>query len=132
MEEGHNRIPVYDGHKDHIIGFLNLEFEGNPIQIKHLINHTSTLPRIPENLDKQTNYDEENPYVNYSKEMISDYLKNYTIKSKPGITQEYSNFGTALLGIILENVYKKIYFLEFINIFKSIFHFERLCNIGLQ
>jgi CubicO group peptidase (beta-lactamase class C family) len=89
--------------------YTNLEFEGSPILIKHLINHTSTLPRLPEDLDKQANYDEQNPYANYSKEMISSYLKNFTMKSKPGINQEYSNFGVALLGILLENVYKKPY-----------------------
>jgi CubicO group peptidase (beta-lactamase class C family) len=86
--------------------YANLEFEGNPILIKHLVNHTSTLPRLPENLDQQLNFDPENPYINYSKEMISIYLQDFKMKSQPGIKQEYSNFGVALLGIILENVYK--------------------------
>lgn len=89
--------------------YANLEFEGNPILIKHLINHTSTLPRLPENLDQQLHFDPENPYINYSKEMISIYLQDYKMTSKPGIKQEYSNFGVALLGIILENIYKKPY-----------------------
>lgn len=89
--------------------YPNLEFEGNPILIKHLVSHTSTLPRLPEDLDKQPNYDQENPYANYSKEMVAAYLKNFIMTSKPGINQEYSNFGMALLGIILENVYRKPY-----------------------
>ena len=89
--------------------YPNLEFEGNPILIKHLVNHTSTLPRLPENLDQQPNFDPENPYANYSKEMISMNLQNFQMKTQPGIKQEYSNFGMALLGIILENVYRKTY-----------------------
>lgn len=89
--------------------YTNLEFEGKPILIKHLVNHTSTLPRLPENLDQQPNFDPENPYINYSKEMISIYLQDFKMNTQPGIKQEYSNFGVALLGIILENVYKMPY-----------------------
>lgn len=89
--------------------YANLEFEGNPILIKHLVNHTSTLPRLPENLDQQPNFDPENPYANYSKEMISMYLQDFKMNAQPGIKQEYSNFGMALLGIILENIYKTSY-----------------------
>ena len=89
--------------------YPNLEFESNPILIKHLVNHTSTLPRLPENLDQQPNFDSENPYANYSKEMISMNLQNFQMKTQPGIKQEYSNFGMALLGTILENVYRKTY-----------------------
>ncbi len=89
--------------------YINLEFENNPIRIKHLVNHTSTLPRIPLDLEKQPKFDSENPYLNYSKKMVLNYLKNYKMISKSGITQEYSNFGLAILGIILENIYKKSY-----------------------
>lgn len=89
--------------------YPNLEFEGKPILIKHLVNHTATLPRLPENLDQQPNFDPENPYANYSKEMISKYLQEHKMKSQPGITPEYSNLGMALLAIILENKYRKTY-----------------------
>ena len=87
--------------------FTNLSFEEKPILVKHLINHTSTLPRLPENLSLQPNYDAENPYLNYSKAMIFDYLINFEMKIQPGINQEYSNFGIAVLGLVLENIYKK-------------------------
>ncbi len=55
--------------------YPNLQYKGEPIRIKNLSNHTSGLPRIPENLDKQPNYNALDPYTNYSKEMIFDYLK---------------------------------------------------------
>jgi CubicO group peptidase (beta-lactamase class C family) len=108
--------------------YPNLEFEGNPILIKHLISHTSTLPRLPEDLDKQPNYDQENPYANYSKEMISSYLKKFVMKSKPGMKQEYSNFGVALLGIILENIYKKPYKLLLKTYITSPFKMNNTCE----
>ncbi len=87
----------------------NLEYKSNPIKIRHLVNHTSTIPRIPVNLDKQPNYDPLNPYKNYTKAMVYDYLKNLRLDEMPGIVQDYSNTGMALLGIILENVYQQSY-----------------------
>lgn len=86
-----------------------LDYKGHPIKIKHLVNHTSTIPRIPENLDKQPNYDSLNPYKNYTKAMMYDYLKNLPLDEMPGIVQDYSNTGMALLGIILENAYQQSY-----------------------
>lgn len=87
--------------------YPNLQFKKQPIQIKDLANHTSGLPRLPANITKQPGYNPKNPYKNYSKEMIYSYLKNVRIDTFPGTLNEYSNLGTALLGIIIENVYQK-------------------------
>ena len=87
--------------------YPNLQFRKHPIQIKDLANHTSGLPRLPTNLTKQPHYDQKDPYKNYSKEMIYSYLKRVKIDTFPGKINEYSNLGTAVLGIILENVYRK-------------------------
>jgi len=86
-----------------------LEYKGIPITIKNLVTHTSRIPRIPENIDKQPNFDELNPYKNYDKKMVYDYLSNLKLDTLPGVKFDYSNTGTALLGIILENVYKQSY-----------------------
>jgi CubicO group peptidase (beta-lactamase class C family) len=100
--------------EDDIRNFLpsqcsKLEYKGNPIKIKHLVTHTSRIPRIPENLDKQSNFDELNPYKNYDKNMVYEYLSNLKLDTLPGIKMDYSNTGMALLGIILENIYKQSY-----------------------
>lgn len=87
--------------------YKNLEMYEAPIQLVHLANHTSGLPRVPENIDAQPNYDPMNPYKNYSKEMIFNYLEKITLSSEPGKNCEYSNLGMALLGVILEKVYNK-------------------------
>lgn len=88
-------------------GFKNLELNKQPILIKHLANHTSGLPHLPSNFNFQKEYDISNPYKTYSKEMIYGYLKTVMLSKEPGKVCEYSNLGIALLGIILEEVYKK-------------------------
>jgi CubicO group peptidase (beta-lactamase class C family) len=65
------------------------------------------LPRIPTNIEKQPDYSPLNPYKNYSKEMMYSYLKKIKIDTLPGIISEYSNFGVALLGVILEEAYQR-------------------------
>ncbi len=88
-------------------GFKNLELNNQPILIKHLANHTSGLPTIPDNLYSQETFDILNPYKNYTKDMVYSCLNTIVLTSEPGKISNYSNLGMALLGIILENSYKK-------------------------
>lgn len=62
-----------------------------------LANHTSGLPRLPENLDLSN---ETNPYKNYGKTQIEEYLKNF-LKPDNAKTYSYSNLGAGLLGYTL-------------------------------
>lgn len=87
--------------------YKNLEYKGSPIRIKHLSNHTSRLPRVPENLDKQPGFSEQDPYKNYGKEMVFDFLKTIKLDTTPGVVNDYSNLGVAVLGLILEDLYKQ-------------------------
>ena len=89
--------------------YKNLAYLGKSIQVVHLANHTSRLPRVPTNMDQQKNYDAKNPYKNYDKTMVFEFLKTVTIDTLPGTKSEYSNLGMALVGIILEKVYNKTY-----------------------
>jgi CubicO group peptidase (beta-lactamase class C family) len=87
----------------------NLEYNSQPVKVKHLVTHTSRIPRIPSDIEKQKGYNELNPYKNYNKDMVYDYLNTLKLDTLPGIQLDYSNTGMALLGLILENVYKKSY-----------------------
>lgn len=87
--------------------YPNLEYKGKPITIEHLSNHTSGLPRIPAEFDRQKNFDVQDPYKNYTKEMFLEYLARVKIEVEPGTVSEYSNYGVAVLGMILEQVYHK-------------------------
>jgi CubicO group peptidase (beta-lactamase class C family) len=87
--------------------YPNLQYNGTPITLTNLANHTSRLPRLPADLDKQPHYDPNDPYKNYSREMMYSYLHEIKIDTLPGTVNEYSNFAVALLGVILENIYHR-------------------------
>lgn len=87
--------------------YSDLNYAKAPIRIKHLVNHTSGLPVIPDNMLQQDGYDSLNPYKHYKRQQIFDYLKVVKLKKQPGQSCDYSNLGIALLGIILEGVYSK-------------------------
>jgi len=71
---------------------LRLTFES-------LANHTSGLPRLPENLDLSNNI---NPYKHYGKTEIEAYLKSFVkVKNEQPRTYSYSNIGAGLLGYTL-------------------------------
>lgn len=106
VKEG--RVGLEDDIRKYLPGnYSDLIYAKAPIRVKHLVNHTSGLPLIPENLLQQEGYDSLNPYKHYKRQQIFDYLKVVKLKKQPGLTCEYSNLGIALLGIILEGIYSK-------------------------
>ncbi|MDP2686305.1 MAG: serine hydrolase domain-containing protein [Aequorivita sp.] len=98
--------------------FSNLEYEGNPIRIKHLITHTSRLPKfLPITINKLF----ENPNdslafkiyqieKDYNRDKFIIDLQSITIDTIPGTKFDYSNADTELAAYILENIYKKPYY----------------------
>ncbi|MCU7618726.1 beta-lactamase family protein [Chryseobacterium sp. PBS4-4] len=84
---------------DNINLYYSFPFKGNnKINFLSLANHTSGLPRLPDNLNL-TNAD--NPYKNYGQKEIEVYLKDHLqLKNNP-VKYEYSNLGAGLLGYTL-------------------------------
>ena len=85
---------------DEINAYYSFPFKDNiKINFENLANHTSGLPRLPENFKPS---DEKNPYKDYNKKEIEVYL-NETIKldQKPLTVYSYSNLGAGLLGFTL-------------------------------
>ncbi|CAG5006627.1 D-alanyl-D-alanine-carboxypeptidase/endopeptidaseAmpH [Dyadobacter sp. CECT 9275] len=80
-------------------------FNGKKITLRQLANHTSGLPRTPENMDKEAF----NPYIGYSEEKMYEFINGYTLKREPGTQYEYSNVGYGLLGQILSILNKTDY-----------------------
>ncbi|MEK6507812.1 serine hydrolase domain-containing protein [Myroides sp. C4067] len=76
-------------------GYPNLEFEGEPIRIKHLITHTSGFPNFPPKGE--------------NKDAFFEGLKLIKIESKPGEVYSYSNTAPEVTAYILEKVYQKSY-----------------------
>lgn len=97
--------------------FPNLEFDGQAMTIKHLVTHTSGLPKfLPTAINDQfANIDEQLPLriheieSSYDKRKFFADLKQVKITSVPGTVYAYSNADTELLAYILENVYQKSY-----------------------
>lgn len=84
---------------DNINSYYSFPFAGNSkLNFKSLANHTSCLPRLPNNLDL-TN--ESNPHKNYGKKEIEAYLKDNLQLKNDQVKYEYSNLGAGLLGYTL-------------------------------
>lgn len=71
-------------------------FKGSPIKLVDLVAHTSGLPSVPENISSLEEF------LNYSPASAYGFLNNFTLKSSPGSSYEYSNLGMGLLAHILE------------------------------
>jgi CubicO group peptidase (beta-lactamase class C family) len=76
------------------------------ISFLQLMNHTSGLPRLPENMDA-TVVNPMQPYENYTLEHLMQYL----VKASPEPTEEskYSNLGAGLAGVLAERISGKSY-----------------------
>jgi CubicO group peptidase (beta-lactamase class C family) len=77
------------------------------ILVKHLLTHTSGLPRLPGNFED--GMDINNPYKHYDSTKVYNYLKAYALTSKPGSSFEYSNLGIGVAGLIVERITGKSY-----------------------
>jgi CubicO group peptidase (beta-lactamase class C family) len=84
----------------------DLEYQGLPVTLKSLSNHSSGIPRMPSNFHPSDN---NNPYKDYSDQDLYRFYKTFKLDRKPGAEYEYSNLAAATLGVILEKVYKKTY-----------------------
>ncbi|MBI1662417.1 MAG: beta-lactamase family protein [Nitrosopumilus sp.] len=100
---------------DTIVKYLpqlkNSDIENSKITIRHLITNTGDLPStlplktiVPYLLKLYLKMNTKNPFENYPKENLYEYLRKRKIKKIPGTTWSYSNFGYSILGHICENV----------------------------
>lgn len=69
------------------------------ITLGDLATHTSALPRMPSNFSPSDN---DNPFADYTVELLYEFLNNYQLTREIGVQYEYSNLGMGLLGHILE------------------------------
>ncbi|TAF65879.1 MAG: hypothetical protein EAZ55_07815 [Cytophagales bacterium] len=86
-----------------------LHYQGKNITLRHLVNHSSGLPRMPNNIFNSPKTDKNNPYKNYTTEDMYTFLSQFKPTRAPEAQYEYSNLGFGLLGVILEKIYQKNY-----------------------
>lgn len=79
------------------------------ITFEQLANHTSGLPRIPENI-YETITDLSRPYNNYTEKDFTQYLQSeLEFLTKPGAKNNYSNLGIGILAMALQKIEGKSY-----------------------
>ena len=90
------KIKLSDG----INAYYPFTFKDNiTICFENLANHTSGLPRLPDNLDPSNI---NNPYKNYGAKEMEEYLAKFLkLEHEPAKTYVYSNLGAGLLGYTL-------------------------------
>ena len=71
---------------------------GASVKLVNLSNHTSSLPRMPDNF---TPANPANPFADYSEKQMYDFLKSYELTRDIGSQYEYSNYTAGLLGHIM-------------------------------
>lgn len=84
-----------------------LVWNGKPITLKMLSNHSSGLPRMP--LDAFAGASMENPYQYYDSLKLYTFLKKFKPYREPGVKYDYSNLAVGLLGVLLERITGKSY-----------------------
>jgi CubicO group peptidase (beta-lactamase class C family) len=85
-----------------------LQYNGKIVTIRTLSNHTSGIPRMPENF-QQTATNPKDPYASYSTQDLYSFLHGLKLGREPGSKFEYSNAAVGLLGTILQKLYAKNY-----------------------
>ena len=98
--------------------YPNLQYQGEPLRIRHLLSHTSGLPNmLPERantvladfIDHRTPGELNVIYAGYGKADFFRDLHAVEIQKAPGKDYSYSSTGTELTAHILETVYKRDY-----------------------
>jgi CubicO group peptidase (beta-lactamase class C family) len=80
--------------------YLPFKLKNNPkITLESLSNHTSGLPRLPDNLFPMMVNNPGNPYKGYDANKLEEYCtKQLSLKRPVGEQSDYSNLGAGLLG----------------------------------
>lgn len=68
------------------------------IALRHLATHTSGLPRMPINFAPA---DPDNPYADYDRQRLLQFLAHVGVPQPPGEKSEYSNLALGTLGELL-------------------------------
>jgi CubicO group peptidase (beta-lactamase class C family) len=100
-------VKLDDPVKKYLPDTVKVPHEGpREITLLDLATHRSGLPRMPANFNPA---DPNDPYVDYTAELLYAYLAEATLSHPIGSSYEYSNFGMGLLGHALARAAKSDY-----------------------
>ena len=97
--------------------YPNLEFEGHPVRLVDLANHTASLPgtshvypkALGDSLRALALVPRLGYYNRYSADSLLADLHQMQPTAQPGTTYRYNNLGPLILQLVLERVYQQTY-----------------------
>jgi CubicO group peptidase (beta-lactamase class C family) len=97
--------------------YPNLEFEGHPVRLVDLANHTASLPgtshvypkALGDSLRALALVPRLGYYNRYSADSLLADLHHMRPTAQPGTTYRYNNLGPLILQLVLERVYQQPY-----------------------
>lgn len=72
------------------------DWQGEPIRLRHLVTHTSGLPRLPPGMEE---VDAQNPYARLDADAVLAALQRTELDAAPGSRFAYSNYALMLLSL---------------------------------
>jgi CubicO group peptidase (beta-lactamase class C family) len=112
------KVQLTDDIRNYLPGqYPNLEFEGHPVRLVDLINHTASLPGTshvyPKTLGDSLRALPLAPriayYNRYSADSLLAGLHHMRPTAQPGTTYRYNNLGPLILQLLLERIYQQPY-----------------------
>jgi CubicO group peptidase (beta-lactamase class C family) len=94
--------PLSESLSSHVPSFF-----GKQMTLRQLANHTSGLPRLPLAMYLDANGPQ--PYAKWDSKRTLNAVSRTPLLRAPGSLYSYSNFGFAVLGLVLENLRKASY-----------------------
>lgn len=95
------------------LNFSGLAYEGHPIRLMHLCNHTSRIPSqlaaLPAGWNAFSNEEKYQFKKQYTADSFLKSLEQVRLDTLPGIKYEYSNAAVKLLTLIIERLYQRPY-----------------------
>ena len=85
---------------------FDLSYDNRQITIGHLADHTSSLPRMPNNFNPSN---PANPFSDYDEKLLYEFLSEINLSREIGSQFEYSNLAVGLLGFILAEIDQTTY-----------------------
>ena len=108
------KVSLQDDVRKYLKGdYPNLAFNGQPVRLIHLANHTGIpvrqLNSRPPDFDSRTEQERFNFYYEYPRSELLKDLERIKLTAEPGSKYYYSTGGIALLAMVLESVYGKTF-----------------------
>jgi CubicO group peptidase (beta-lactamase class C family) len=112
------KVQLTDDIRNYLPGqYPNLEFQGHPVRLVDLANHTASLPgtshvypkALGDSLRALALVPRLGYYNRYSADSLLADLHHMRPTAQPGTTYRYNNLGPLILQLVLERVYQQPY-----------------------